>query len=109
MWAKQGRVLKAASRWHLQGIKLLPKSPLGSSPLGRGTGREGVVVLRKVIRSKSYSLKKTREEEEGKERERERDPNLNHPNPKPDPTAYAKNQKKGEKGWSGGREGEKTT
>jgi hypothetical protein len=38
-WAKQGCVIKATSRWHLQGMKLLPKSPLDSSPLGRGTGR----------------------------------------------------------------------
>ena len=38
--AKQGRVIKAASRWHhLQDMKLLPKSPLDSSPLGRGIRR----------------------------------------------------------------------
>jgi hypothetical protein len=29
----------ASSQWHLQGMKLLPKSPLDSSHLGRGTGR----------------------------------------------------------------------
>ncbi len=37
--AKPGRAIKAASRWHLQDMKLLPKSPLDSSPLRRGTGR----------------------------------------------------------------------
>ncbi len=40
MWAKQGRVIKAASRWHLQGMKLPPKSPLDSSILGKGTDEE---------------------------------------------------------------------
>ncbi len=35
---KQGRAIKAASRWHLQSMKLLQKSPLDSSLLGRGTG-----------------------------------------------------------------------
>jgi hypothetical protein len=39
VWTKQGREIKAVCRWNLQGIKLLPKSPLDSSPLGRGTGR----------------------------------------------------------------------
>jgi hypothetical protein len=67
VWAKEGRrLIKAASRWHLQGMKLLPKSLLDSNPLGRRTGEEGSVILRKVIRSKSCSLNKSREEELGK-------------------------------------------
>ncbi len=70
VWAKQERVIKATSRWHLQGMTLLPKSPLDSSPLGRGT--------RKVIRSQSFSLKnraerKKREREAEREREIERE------------------------------------
>jgi hypothetical protein len=35
MWTQTGCVIKAVSRWHLQGMKLLPKSPLDSSPLER--------------------------------------------------------------------------
>jgi hypothetical protein len=50
-------------------MELLPKSPLDSNLLGK---EEGAVILRKVIRSKSCSLKKSREEEK-EERERERD------------------------------------
>jgi hypothetical protein len=40
VWAKQGCVIKEACRWHLQGMKLLPKSPLDSNLLERVTGRE---------------------------------------------------------------------
>ena len=39
VWAKKGRDVKADSRWHLQGMELIPKSPLDSSPLKRGMGR----------------------------------------------------------------------
>ena len=35
---KEGSVVKAASRWHLQRMPLLPKSPLDSSPLGKRCG-----------------------------------------------------------------------
>jgi hypothetical protein len=38
VWAKQGRVIKAASRCHLQDRQLLPKSPRDSSPLRRRNG-----------------------------------------------------------------------
>jgi hypothetical protein len=70
VWAKPGRVIKAASRWHLQGTKLLPKSPLDSSSLEREKQGEGAAVLRKVVRRKRYSLK-TKAERKKKERERE--------------------------------------
>jgi hypothetical protein len=98
-WAKQGRVIKADSRWHLQDMKLLPKSPLCSSPLGRGTGR-GTGRGRGYFEESDpkqdlFSEKEQRGrrvEEEG-ERERERtmhllmqkngDPSLNHPLPNP--------------------------
>ncbi len=93
---KQGREIKAASRWDLQGMKLLPKSPLDSSPLGRGTGRGSTYFEESPIRSQSCALKESREEE-AREREREMDRkspmhlsmqqngylNQNHPNPDP--------------------------
>jgi hypothetical protein len=52
-------------------MKLLPKSPLDSSPLGRETGRGRSYFEESDIRSQSCSLKESREEDEGKsERER---------------------------------------
>jgi hypothetical protein len=54
------------TRLHLQGMKLLPKSPLGSSPLERGTGRGGFV-LREVIQGKSCSLQKTKSTRDGRD------------------------------------------
>jgi hypothetical protein len=54
-------------------MKLLPKSPLDSSPLERRTERRRSY-FRKAVRSKICSLKKSREEEKGdRGRERETD------------------------------------
>ncbi len=58
--SKTRKCNKAASRWHLQGMELLPqspldsnlegmKSPLDSSPLAKEKRGEGTVILRKVI------------------------------------------------------------
>jgi hypothetical protein len=47
-------------------MKFLPRTPLDSSSLGRGTEREVAVILRKVMRSQSCSLKKSREEDGAK-------------------------------------------
>jgi hypothetical protein len=72
-------------------MKLLPESPLDSSPLGAKRG-EGAVILRKVLRSNSCSLKKRREKEEGERdpmhlvMQKTGDPNHNHPNPNPNKT-----------------------
>jgi hypothetical protein len=74
VWAKQGRVLKAESRWHLQGIKLLPKSPLDSTPLERGTGR-GRGYLEESDPKQEFFSEKRAERKRG-EREREKDTGL---------------------------------
>ncbi len=54
---KQGRNIKAASRWHLQGMKLLPKSPLDSTPLDRETG-DGRGYFEESDLKQEFSLKK---------------------------------------------------
>ncbi len=52
----KSKIKARASRWHLQGMELLPMSPPDSSPLGRGKERgEGAVSFRKVIRNKEQS------------------------------------------------------
>ncbi len=65
---KQGRVIKAASRKHLQGMKLLPKSPLDSNLLRRER-EEGSVILRKSEGRDVLSGKSGEEEEWEWERE----------------------------------------
>jgi hypothetical protein len=52
-------------------MKLLQKNPLDNSPLGRERG-EGAVILRVAIRSKTYSLKESREKKRERQRERDR-------------------------------------
>ena len=69
VWTKQGRVIKAASGWHLQGMKLLSKSPLDSSPLGRGTGRGRGYFEESAPKQELFSEKDQRERRGGKRRE----------------------------------------
>jgi hypothetical protein len=72
VWTKQGRVIKAANRrWYLQGMKLLPKSPLDSSPLGRGTGR-GRGYFKKSDRKQELFSEKEQRERREKKSERDR-------------------------------------
>ncbi len=88
MWAKQGRVIKTASRSHLQGMELLSTSPLDSSPLGKGTGRRRSYFEERDPKQELFSEREQRGRrgrERGREGEREQgDPNPNHPNPNPD-------------------------
>ncbi len=53
---KQGLVINAAIQWHLQGMKLLPKSPLDSSHLEGDTERRRghFRKVRRQVVSKEY-------------------------------------------------------
>ena len=58
--------------WHLQGMKLLLKTPLHSSPLGRGTGRGRGYFQERDPKPELFS-EREQKERRGRERERERE------------------------------------
>ncbi len=65
---KQGRGINAACRSHLQSMKLLQKSPLDSSPLGKGTG-----YFEEIDAKQEFFSEKEQRGPRGREREREAD------------------------------------